>query len=184
MDAEGETLWKATLNKAGIHDKAVWNAHDVVKEPEVDAYWVEWNQFKASLKSLNDEVESTFSIVTNGDIEVKSAELDALIVRFNSLGVRIQARKLNESVDILTAAIAKQKRGEPLTDEEIKLIAKSKVEGEKAPIKDSPVKPTHVTPSTESKESSISVAWWLFGGAIGAIGVAVLVSRVSPSKRR
>ena len=142
MDAAGEALWKATLDRAGEHDKAVVQAHDTVNEPEVAAYWIDWNGFKASLKDLNDRISSTFSVVLDSDIQVKDAQLNTMIEQFNDLAPRIQSRKLAIDEDLLLSAIAKQKSGEHLSDAEISAIAKYTAEGEKPLIKDSPVKPS------------------------------------------
>lgn len=180
MDAEGEALWKATLARAGEHDRAVVDAHNSVQEPEVDAYWIDWNRFKADLKALDDKINSTLSVVLDSDIQVKDAQLNALIAQFNALAPRIQARKLAIDESLLLAALDKQKRGEQLSDDEIAAIAKYTAQSQGPLIKDSPVKPSIPNqPEYPQAPTGLweSVPWYAKAGAI-VFGAAVVVAAV------
>lgn len=181
MDAHGKILWDATLARAGEHDRAVVEAHDTVNEPEVAAYWIDWNKFKATLKDLNDKINSTLSVVLDSDIEVKDAELNALISSFNALAPRIQSRKLAIDENLLLAALAKQKAGEPLSDQEIAAIAKYTAEGERPLLRDSPVKPSvrgEQAPN-EPQGGFPAIPWYYKAGA----GAGLLLLLIAAARR-
>ncbi len=180
MDAEGQTLWKATLARAGEHDRAVFDAHNSIQEPEVDAYWIDWNRFKADLKALDDKINSTLSVVLDSDVQVKDSQLNVLISQFNLLAPRIQARKLAIDEDLLLLALDKQKHGQPLSDSEIAAIARYTAEGEKPLIKDSPVTPSlPKEPQFPLPSHGIwaSIPWYAKAGA-AVLGVAILANAV------
>lgn len=179
MDAQGKILWDATLARAGEHDRAVVEAHNTVNEPEVAAYWIDWNKFKASLKDLSDKIDATFSVVLDSDIQVKDAELNALISDFNALGPRIRARQLDIDTDLLLLAIDKQKRGEKLTDEEIAAIAKYTAQGSTVLIRDSPVKPSLPSAPEGPTPSFLSAIPWPYkaGAAAALVLLAVVAVR-------
>lgn len=178
MDSAGESLWKATLSRAGEHDKAVVLAHDSVLEPEVEAYWIDWNRFKASLKDLDDKIKSSLSVVLNSDIDVKDAQLNALISDFNNLGVRVQARQLALDESLLLIALDKQKHGEPLTDKEIGEIAKYTAQGGAPLIRESPVKPSLPRePMAPMPGIWDTIPWYVkLGGA--AVGLAIVANAI------
>jgi len=180
MDAEGQTLWDATLLRAGEHDRAVVDAHNNVIEPEVAAYWIDWNKFKASLKDLDDKIHDTLSYVSDSDVQAKDSELNVLIAQFNDLAPRIQARKLSLDESALIAALAKQKLGQKLSDDEIATIAKYTAEGEKPLIQDSPVKPSipqaPIYPAAPPGLWDTIPTWAKIGGAV--VGVAIVVGAV------
>lgn len=186
MDAEGLVLWNSVKARAGEHDKAVFAAHNASQDALWDAYWVDWNGFKSRLKAQQDDIDSTFSIVLNSEIEARNQELEAMIARFNLVAVEVASANKAGEISLLEAAIAKQKAGIALSDADIALLAKYHVASE---VHKSPVKP-NVTPAditakmAATPSSGVSVAWYLVGGAVGIVIIGKLAENYIGSGNR